>query len=356
MKKHIKITLLAAVAVMIVLYLCSCGAPNTVSTDTKYKLALVTQLFPDAEGSETYKRAEFALSTETLSGCAWKALNEYRKSTYDSTTSDTVAAIKYYTPAEAKGTDTLSYAAAFKEAAKKQLELAAAGGAEIIVITDDDYTNAYLDIKDTTKTFGEITFVILTVPGSRAATAATLNAKTTAVVIDVEQYGYLFGYYAAENGYKKIGYAGADNAASNAFVLGLKAGAEAFGGAEVVTSLTSSGPVENVITEDIEKIKDADILIGDSLTTSYIAASGKKYASIYKDEKAEFYININSDIVVPKLTEIINAARQSNAASVKRLNVADKIFTYSKNETLIDVPELSLAKADAVSDTTADTQ
>jgi len=348
MKKTIKIIAFIALAVILLSYLCSCGAPNTVSTDTKYKLALATQLYPDAEGAELSKIAEFALGTETVSGCAWKALKEYRKSTYDSTTTDTVAAIKYYTPAEAKGTDTVSYSAAFTAAAKKQLELAAAGGAEIIVITDDDYTNAYLEIKDTTKTFGEITFVLLTVPGSRVANAAALNAKTTAVVLDNEQYGYLFGYYAVQNGYKKIGYAGEDNNASAAFISGLRAGVEAAGEGEVLTSLTSSGPVENVIKEDVAKISDkADILIGDQLTMSYIKTSGKKYASIYNDEKAEFYITINSEVLTAKLTEIINTARQSNAATVKRLTAADNIFVYSKESELISVPELSLSKADA---------
>lgn len=339
MKKYSKIIVLSALMLAVITFLCSCGAPNTVSTDTKYKLALVTSLYPDAGGKETYEKAQFALSAETVSGCAWKALNEYRKNTYDSTTSDTLAAIKYYTPAEAKGTDTVSYAAAFTAAAKKQLELAAAGGAEMIVVTGDDYTNAYLEVKDTTKTFGEITFVLLTVPGSKTAQAASLNAKTTAIVFDNVQFGYLFGYYAAQNGYKKIGYAGADGAASEDFVKGLKAGAEACGGCEVISQLTSSGPVENVIKEDIEKLKDADILVGDELTMSYIAASGKKYASIYKDEKAEFYITVNSEVLSAKLKDMINAARQSNSGNVKMLSATDGIFVYSKSETLIDAPQ-----------------
>ena len=45
-----------------------------------------------------------------------------------------------------------------------------------------------------------------------------------------------------------------------------------------------------MITAEIDKTaKDADIVIGDELTMSYIAASGKKYASIYNDDKAEFF-------------------------------------------------------------------
>ena len=232
--------------------------------------------------------------------------------------------------------------------------MAAAGGAEIIVITDDDYTNAYLEIKDTTKTFGEIAFVLLTVPGSRVSNAAALNAKTTAVILDNEQFGYLFGYYAVQNGYKKVGYCGADNNASTAFISGLKAGVEAAGEGEVLTSLTSSGPVENIIKEDIAKISDkADILIGDQLTMSFIKTSGKKYASIYKDEKAEFYITINSEVLTAKFTEIINAARQANAGSVKRLSAADNIFVYSKESELVSIPELSLSKADATAADTA---
>ena len=343
MKKYSKIIVLSALMLAVITFLCSCGAPNTVSTDTKYKLTLVTSLYPDANGAEMNERAALALSDKTVSGCAWKALNEYRKNTYDSTTSDTLAAIKYYTPAEAKGTDTLSYAAAFTVAARKQLELAAAGGAEIIVVTGADYADAYLEVKDTTKTFGEITFVIITTPGSRLAQAASLNAKTTAVIIDNVQFGYLFGYYAAQNGYKKIGYAGADNVASEDFIKGLKAGAEAVGDSEVVSQLTSSGPVENIIKEDIEKVSSADILIGDELTMSYIAASGKKYASIYKDDKAEFYITVNSDNLVAKLKDFINTARQSNAGTVKQLSAADGIFVYSGSETLVDAPQTEIA-------------
>ena len=70
---------------------------------------------------------------------------------------------------------------------------------------------------------------------------------------------------------------------------------------------------------------------------------------VSKRFSSKVYININSDIVIPKLTEIINTARQSNAAAVKRLGAGDGIFTYSKNDTLIDVPELSLSKTDAAS-------
>ncbi len=353
MKKYRKLIILISLMLAVTAFLCSCGAPNTVSTDTKYKLTLVTSLYPDANGAETNERAALALSDKTVSGCAWKALNEYRKNTYDSTTADSLAAIKYYTPAEAKGTDTVSYAAAFTAAAKKQLELAAAGGAEIIVVCSDDYANAYLEVKDTTKTFGEVTFVLLTVPGSKLAQAATLNAKTTAVVLDNSQFGYLFGYYAAQKGYKKIGYAGADGAASEAFVTGLKAGAEAGGGSEVKTSLTSSGPVDNIIKEDIEKLNDADILIGDELTMSYIAASGKKYASIYADEKAEFSVSINGEKLTAKLADIINTARQSNAAAVKVLTAADGIFVYSGDEALVEVPEFAAVNTET--ETTAET-
>lgn len=360
MKKYRKVLILVSLMLAAVTLLCSCGAPNTVSTDTKYKLALVTSLYPDAGGAENYKKAEFALSDKTVSGCAWKALNQYRKSTYDSTTSDKLAAIKYYTPAEAKGTDTVSYAAAFTAAAKKQLELAQAGGAEMIVVSGEDYTNAYLEVKDDTKKFGEITFVLLTVPGSKAASAAALNPKTTAVVFDNTQFGYLFGYYAAEKGFKKIGYTGADGTASESFINGLKAGAEAGGGAEVLTQLTSSGPVENIIKEDLDKISGADILIGDELTMSYVAASGKKYASIYSDEKAEFYVTVNAEALSAKLADIINTARQSNTSAVKQLSAEDGIFVYSGSDTLVDAPRTELpnvaADTAAESDTTAVTQ
>ncbi len=352
MKKNRKIIILLTLILAAATLLCSCGAPNTVSTDTKYKLAFITSLYPDAGGKEIYQRAEFALSGETVSGCAWKALNGYRKNTYDSATADTLAAVKYYTPAEAKGTDTVSYSSAFTAAAKKQFELAAAGGAEMIVVTGDSFANAYLEIKDTTKTYGEITFVFITSSGSKLANASSLNAKTTAIILNNSQLGYLFGYYAAEKGYKKIGYCGADGASSEAFVKGLKAGAEAAGGSEVVSSLTSSGPVENIINEDMEKLKDADIIIGDELTASYVAASGKKYASIYKDDNAEFYLTVNSEVLTAKLTEMINSARQSNTGSVKTLGVSDGIFVYSGSDTLVEVPEF--AEAYTETETTAD--
>ncbi len=354
MKKHNKIIITAVLALVIVTVLCSCGAPNTVSTDTKYKLTLLTNVYPDASGAEMYKRAEFALSGSTVSGCAWSALKEYQKKTYDNTTKDTLAAIKYYTPSEAKGTDTVTYSAAFTASAKKQLELAAAGGAELIVVSGEEFTNAYLDVKDTTKTFGEITFVLLTAPGAKTAEAATLNAKTTAVVIDVEQLGYLFGYYAVQNGFKKIGYAALEGGASAAFAAGLKEGAEAAGDAEILTSFTTSGPVDNVIKDDIAKISDkADLLIGDETTASYIAETGKKYASIYKDEKAEFSISLNAEVLTAKLADIINTARQSNAASVKRLGAADGIYVYSKDSALVQVPELSLSSNSTPAETTA---
>lgn len=338
MKMKKKIIILTALVLAVTTLLCSCGAPNTVSTDTKYENAFITSLYAKTKDAEINEKATFTLSNETVSGCAWNAVKA-------------LGSYKYYTPAEAKGDDKTSYSAAFTNAAKKQFELAAAGGAKIIVVSGEEYADAYLGIKDTTKTFGDVTFVLLTVVGSDLAKEENLNAKTTAVVLDNSQLGYLFGYYAAEKGFKKIGYAGADTKASAAFLTGLKAGAEAFGGAEVVSSLTSSGPVENIINEDIDKIKDADILIGDELTVPYIASSGKKYASIYKDEKAEFYITVNSEKLTAKIAEMITSAKQSNKGTVKHLSVSDGIFVYSGSDTLVEVPDF----IDAYTETTETT-
>ena len=340
MKKHAKLITVISLFIALSALLCSCTAPNTVSTDTKYKLTMVTELFPLSEGDSLAGRADKALGETTVSGGAWAALKEYRKKTYDDSTTDKLAAIKYYTPAEASGTDSTPYAAAFTASAKKQLELAAAGGAEIIVLPSDSFSGAYLEVKDATKKFGEIAFVIITVPGSKVSNAASLNAKTTAVVLDARQFGYLFGYYAAENGFSSVAYVGADNAASKAFVTGLdKAASDK--GIKAAHTLTSSGPVESVIKADIEKASDgADLLIGDELTIPYIAASGKKYASIFADDKAEFSVTVDHAVLKAFRADVINECRQINAGTVKNLGADNGIFVYSGSETVITVPEL----------------
>lgn len=341
MKKHIKLTAVILLAVAAIALLCSCTAPNTVSTGTKYKLVLVTELFPAADGVTSQEQAEFALGDNTVSGCAWAALKEYRKKTYDDATTDKLAAIKYYTPAAAEGSDSVTYSSAFTTAAKKQLELAASGGAEVIVLSNDDFSGAYLEVKDTTKTFGDVSFVILTVPGSRVSEAASLNAKTTAVIFDARQYGYLFGYYAASNGFKNVAYVGADNAASKAFTEGLEKAAAAQG-ISSKSVYTASGPVDSVVNADIAKAAEgADLLIGDELTSSFIAASGKKYASIYKDDKAEFSVTINASVITAKLADIINECRQINAGTVRTLSAGDGIFVYSGDTALVEVPDFS---------------
>ena len=340
MKKHNKPIILTALIITIITVFCSCTAPNTVSTDTEYKLAMITELFP-VEGLENYQLAETAIKGDTVSASAWKALNEYRKTTYDSSLK-TVEAIKYYTPAEAKGSDNVSYSVAFREAAKKQFELAAAGKANLIVTTNDDFSQAYLECKDVTKTFGEVSFVLITVPGSIVSNPASLNAKTTAVVIDTAQYGYLFGYYAAEKGFKKVGYVGADNNTSAAFSAGLKKAAEDLG-IEIVTTLTSSGPIEAIIKEDIAKT-DAELLIGDELTMSYVASSGKKYASIYKDDAAQFYVTADTEVLTSKLTAVITTARQTTAGTVKTLSASDGIFISSEG-TLPKIPDITVPGA-----------
>ena len=98
----------------------------------------------------------------------------------------------------------------------------------------------------------------------------------------------------------------------------------------------------NVVNADIAKAAEgADLLIGDELTSSFIAASGKKYASIYKDDKAEFSVTINASVITAKLADIINECRQINAGTVRTLSAGDGIFVYSGDTALVEVPDFS---------------
>ena len=370
MKTNRKILVLIALILAAVAFLCSCSAPNTVSTNTEFKLALITSVYPDANGAEMDERSTTALMLtaagtdpviETVAGSAWKAISKQG------------VFYKYYTPSEVEGTSKKSYSEAFKEAAAQQLSLAVSGGAERMVIIGDEYADAYLSVKDN-KNLEKVNVVILTVPGSQLNSLSSINGKTTVVVLDNQQLGYHFGYYAAMSGYKKIGYAGLDGAASKSFVEGLTEGAKAAGETEVISRYLTSVPTEenlynadengktlkedNLITADISKLADADILIGDELTMSFVAKyckeKNKKYASIYKDEGAEFYITVNSEVLTSKLTDII---RNAGYSKIIHLLDTDGIFKYSGGE-MEAAPYTEIADAvyDTAAETTAETE
>ena len=358
MKKNRKILVLSALVLAVAAFLCSCGAPNTVTTNTEFRLALVTSLYPEANGAEMDERAMSALMLtddgsdpviETVTGSAWKAIS--KQGVY----------YKYYTPSEVEGTSKNSYSEVFTEAATQQLSLAVSGGAERIVIIGDTFADAYLGVKDNNN-LEKVNVIVITVPGSRLNDLASVNGKTTVVVLDNQQLGYHFGYYAALNGGKKIGYVGLDGAASESFIKGLTEGAKAGGEAEVVSQCLTSVPTEdklfdvvedkkilkedNMITAEIDKTaKDADIVIGDELTMSFVAKyckeQNKKYASIFKDDDAEFYITVNSEVLTSKLTDII---RNAGYSKIIHLLDTDGIFKYSGGE-MTEAPYTKIADA-----------
>ena len=318
MKSNKKILILVCVALAAVMLLCSC-AVNTSSTDTKYKYVMIGTLKDVDE--------------QTVSGAVWNAIKAYQKKSIDETTNDKLPTIKYYTPAKAEGTESVSYAEAFTEAAKKQLELAAAGGAEIIILPSDACTDAYMAIKDTTKTFGNVNFIMLTVPGSSASNVVALNSKTTAVIIETRQYGYVFGYVLTASGYGTIGYIGAEGKTSDAFITGVKAGCKDAAAAKsltepaVKTKIITTGPNDSAIKENADALAaECDIIIGDEMTQDAVTKTGKAYASIYDDEKAVMSYSINCTALSEKLTAVITECRQRSNGFTMTLKVSDGIF------------------------------
>ena len=364
MKKQYKIIALIVLAATAVALLTGCRPPNTVSSGTPYKLAMLMNVYPyeKAENGEydLNAAATRALSDASVSGCAWAALKDHAKTTSDSdrTGDDKTEAVKYYVPSLALTlkNDNKSYGDKFTSAAQQQLKTAVeTNKAATVVITSDEFAGAYAKVKDEKK-YKDASFVIVTNPASDLLKDGAINSKTTAVVLQTEQHGYLFGYYAAEKGFKNIGYFGAEGSASVAFVTGLKKGAEA-GGASVVDFCTSSGPNETVIKEDLEANipGTVDLLIGDELTMQYVAASGKKYASICKDEKAEFSVTINGEVLTAKLKEAVSGARLISNPKTVWITAADGLFVYSGSTELVTVPEFSTPAAAASSDTTSET-
>ena len=106
---------------------------------------------------------------------------------------------------------------------------------------------------------------------------------------------------------------------------------------------TVSGPVGSVIEADVKNIaSDADILIGDELTMSYVAASGNTYASIYSDDNAAFCVTIKSDALKAKLTEAVMNANKINTGTVMNLSAADGIFESSVGEIPADIPVITV--------------
>ena len=322
MKINKKLLIAVCIILAALTLLCSC-AVNTSSTDTKYKYVMIGTLSDTEE--------------QTVNGAVWRAIKAYQKKSIDETTNDKLPTIKYYTPAGAAGTDSKSYAEAFTEAAKKQLELAASGGAEIIILPSDAYAGAYEAVKDNSKNFGNVNFIILTVPGSSVSNVVALNGKTTAVVIDVRQYGYVFGYVLTASGFSSIGYVGAEGKTSDGFITGVKAGCKDAAAAKslteptIATKIVTTGPSASVIADNANALAaECDVLIGDEMTQSAVAEAAekadKKYASIFADEKAEMTFSLNCDVLTEKLASTITECRQRSNGYVMTFGVSDGIF------------------------------
>ena len=307
--KSNKFMILVCVIISAVMILCSCNV-NTSTTDTKYKIVMIGNIK--------------SVDEQTISGALWRALKANAK-TISSTTTH-----KYYAPAAVSGSDSKSYNSAFTDAAKKQLELAAAGGAEIITLPSDAYSDAYLSVKDDTKNYGNIHFLILTVPGSSTSDVSKLNNKTTAVVINTVEYGYVFGYVLASSGCKTIGYLGIEGKTSEDFIAGLKIGSKAAADEKglAIPEIKSKVTNPDLAGENAAALAaECDVIIGDELTQTAVAASGGKYASIFEDENAVMSFSVNCTVLETLMTDIIKNCKQPEVGEVKNLGIKDNIFT-----------------------------
>ena len=329
MKFNKKILILICIILSAVMILCSCNV-NTSTTNTKYKYVMIGNLKSNDE--------------QTINGSVWRAILN--------NTVNTVYTYKYYAPASVSGSETKSYTTAFTDAAKKQIELAASGGAEIIILPSDAYSDAYLAVKENTKTYGNINFLILTVPGSSTSDVTKLNNKTTAVVINTIEYGYVFGYVLSSSGYKTIGYLGIEGKTSEDFIAGLTKGSKAAAEAKGTETPDIKSKMTNpdLADENARTLAaECDVIIGDETTQSIIAAAAIKekdtsepgktddellfeYASVFEDEKAVMSFSVNCDVLTEFLTKIIKDCKERTIGDVEALGIKDNIFTLKTDK------------------------
>lgn len=325
MKKILIFILLCAMSLGV---LTSCAPPNTVTSGTQYLLTMIG-------GFESVDEL-------TLNGAAWRAIKKVQSESFNLSNTDSKENIKYYPLADFAGNDTVSYADAMKAAALKQLQLAAAGGAKVIIVPSDDYVPAF-NAAVNEKAFANVSFVIYSYPGS-AVSGAGVAGKTYVVVLDNAQLGYLIGRTAYEFGYKNLGFIGVEGAASASLASGIAKGFdEAATSAEDKSAsfnytYTAPGAIGDVVKASYNNLVDAgcDAIVSFGDTESAVIAASKEskvpYISASGNTDSVFTYGYDYEVVTNATVTAVKESSLLSAAYAKTVNAADGLFVYGTED------------------------
>ena len=151
---------------------------------------------PAAGSGNAAKASGFELALTTDSGTindksfnqgAWEGLVAYAN--------ENSKTVKYYQPAEISD-----------EAYAQSIDLAVKGGAKVIVCPGYNFETSIWDAQ--TK-YPDVCFILLDgTPHNEDGSDTTIGPKTVAVLYSEQQAGFLAGYAAVKEGYKKLGFMG----------------------------------------------------------------------------------------------------------------------------------------------------
>lgn len=301
----------------------SCSPPNTVSTNTEYHYVMIGGFEDPAEN--------------TLYGAAWRGIKKLQSETFDGSKNDGKETIKYYPLHNFSGNDTLSYADARTAAAKKQLELAAAGKAQVIVIPDYNHTAAYKACVGE-KAFKDMAYVLFSYPSTEEATGAA-TGKTYVLVLDTTELGYLIGTYAYQNGYKNLGLIATSGAEGDSLLAGLAQGLEFAAKDAKDASLSyvnvEPGAIAENINAAVEKLSSCDAVLSsadiEKTVSDAVKNSGGKFISANGSADADMTFGFDLEIIEDAVVKAIKEARLLSSTYVYTLGSSSNAFYRLEN-------------------------
>ncbi len=335
MKKKILAIILCTLLAVCAVFNSGCTGcfSDTTTSGTKYELLMISELPHSADGNNAA-----VIDTSDFRGAVWQGIK-------DAANTDGLK-YKYFPPAKAVKTESVSYLRAFSDTVTQQLSLAVTAAntdnKPVIILPGDEFVPAYMAYQESnTKVFGNIyTMIVGASPLSDAANTGKTNEKCYTMVIDYTAMAYLSGYTAVTAGYTKIGYLGYDDALTKSMLEGLILGAEkaaadkglANGSVEVKYSYATS-PDDTANADELFASCDIVMPENSELQSLLLSCAGDK-AVIGVTEKTDGAVKLSYHVSSKRLSELVKAALQSTVRGistgvVNKVGISENMFNYT---------------------------